>query len=275
MTRLLRAVGVLCCLMALAGLFVIGNAARKMLDGTPNFQFKGSAKGLEAMPSLAMEFVEDRDEVRKFLDQCVPGGGRGPEGVPEGGRGAQSAARGTRETRETLRANLAADNFFVVAYWLLFAGMSAILARRDPRFHAGRGGLRYALWLALFAALCATGAAVADVFENARTLKLIDAPEVTTELVHSVIAASRAKWVLIALATLALAPLFVWREQGKAVRAGLALSALYVIVAALILWGVLAGPPLLAAAGFFMNFLGAAAVGYLFTRRAEWVAGLL
>jgi hypothetical protein len=248
MKNLVRAVGVLCCMMAVLGALVFASAVEQKLtaQGESAFRFSGKARWLESMPALAMEFVEDEGEVGTYL-------------------GARDAT-GDSEMRGKLRAALAADNVFIAFYWLLFIGLCALLAQRKWKF---------ALWLAVFAAVCATGAAISDTVENAHTATLLDAPTITKALVRNVATASSEKWLLIALATLALAPTFRWKADARGRRVGGALLLLYLAVGALILVGVLGALPLLVAVGFVLNFLGVAAVAFFFTRRTEWVASQL
>ena len=240
METLVRAVGVLCCL--LIGMGVLSSVAQ-LFAPKDEREAQGELRGLK-MPALAMEFVEDAGEVEAFL-------------------GARDA-EGDSPMRRKLRRALAWDNLFIASYWLLFAGLCAILSQRAwPGF---------ALWLAVFAALCATGAAISDTVENARTLVLLDAAQVTGPLLRSVAAASFEKWLLIALATLALSPVFLWAGGRAATLAGSALFALYVVVGLLTLWGNLGARPRLVAAGFLLNFVGVIAVAVLFTAWPRWVA---
>ncbi|HWS90804.1 MAG TPA: hypothetical protein VN282_27790 [Pyrinomonadaceae bacterium] len=246
MEKLVRAVGVLACLMSLAGGVVLVSAVTKMLAGQNGYKFKGKARGLEAMPALAMGFVDDAGDVQGFLDS-------------EDGK------------RAELRRGLAFDNVFIVAYWLLFAGLSVLLARRDFSL----GGWNLAVWLAAFAALCATGAAVSDVVENARTTALLDAAEVTGPLVTGVAAASFWKWLLISLATLALSTVFMWGGDSKVLLWGGGLFLLYALIGLLTLAGILGGLPRLVAFGFLLNFLGLLGIAVLFTAWPRWVVGRL
>ncbi len=237
METLVRAVGVLACLMSLAGGLGLASVAAKVRKGVDGYEFKGKARGLEAMPALAMEFVDDAGDVQAFLDS-------------RDGR------------RDELRRGLAFDNVFIVAYWLLFAGLAALLARRDFT----HGGWNLAVWLGVFAALCATGAAVSDVAENSRTAKLLDAAEVTGPLVRGVAAASFWKWLLISLATLALSTVFLWGGEGRVRGGGLFL---------LTLAGILGGVPRLVLVGFLLNFVGLIVIAVLFSAWPRWVVARL
>ena len=242
MEKLVRAIGVLACLMSLAGGLTLASAVTKMLTGQNGYKFKGKARGLEAMPALAMEFIEDESEVQEFLD----------------------SADGKRAE---LRRGLAFDNVFIVAYWLLFAGLSALLARRDFSL----GGWKLAVWLAVFAALCATGAAVSDVVENARTTTVLDAAKVTEPLVRGVAAASFWKWLLIGLATLVLSTVFLWGGDREVLLWGGGLFLLYALVGLLTLAGILGGVPRLVIFGFLLNFVGLVGIAVLFTAWPGWV----
>ena len=93
----------------------------------------------------------------------------------------------------------------------------------------------------------------------------------TKLLVRNVASASSAKWVLSALATLALSPVFLWRGVGWARRFGVGLFLLYLASGVLTLWGVLGGRPLLVVVTFKSNFLSALVIAFVFTRRPEWV----
>lgn len=240
MLTLVRAVGALSCL--LIGLVVLSSIAQ-LFTPEDERNATGELRGLK-LPALAMEFVEDVDEVESFL---------GPRD-----------SEGDSAMRRKLRRALAWDNVFIASYWLLFAGLCALLSQRAwPGF---------ALWLAVFAALCATGAAISDTVENARTLTLLDAAAVTGPLLKSVASASFEKWLLIALATLALSSVFLWPGDGTASLMGGGLFILYLAVSLLTLWGIFGARPRLVAAAFGLNFIGVLALAVLFTAWPRWVA---
>src|SRR5215216_4645773 len=71
---------------------------------------------------------------------------------------------GPHDVRNQIRKGLYGDYFFIAMYWLLFVGMSALLATRS---HA------WAVWAGVVAAACATSAATFDVVENLRTGALL------------------------------------------------------------------------------------------------------
>jgi len=239
---LVRAVGALACLTIGLG---VANFVAERFAPRDEREAEGTLAGIK-MPALAMEFVKDAAEVETFL------GERDPEG--------DSAMR------RKIRRALAWDNAFIAAYWLLFAGLSALLARRDFSL----GGWNPALWLAVFAALCATGAAVSDTVENARTTTLLGANPVTGPLLRGVAAASFQKWLLIGLATLALSTVFLW--GGKGLVWGGVTFLLYVLVGVLILAGILGGGPRLVVAGFYLSLGGVIVIAVLFNAWPRWVA---
>ena len=259
MTTVVRAVGALCCMLTILGAIGFVSVIARTLTAHDEqaFKFSGKARGLESMPALAMEFVDDEREVEAYL-------------------GARDAT-GDSETRRSMRAALAADNVFIAFYWLLFMGLCALMAMHNFKLYLRGHWLRLGLWLAVFATVCATGAAISDTVENAHTAALLDAPAVTKALVRNVASASAEKWVLIALATLALSPLFIWAGYYEANEPrprpiSRILFPLYLAVGALILAGVIASFPALVAVGFVLNFVGVAIVAFVFTRRPRWSA---
>jgi hypothetical protein len=253
METLVRAVGALSCLMIVLG---VAMAVAGRFAPEDERKASGELAGVKDMPALALEFVRDASEVERFL-------------------GARDA-EGDSAMRRKIRRALAWDNVFIAAYWLLFAGLCALLAQRD--FTPGAAGLRWwnpALCLAVFAALCATGAAVSDTVENARTVTLLDAAAVTGPLLRGVAAASFQKWLLISLATLALSPIFLWGGGRRALFAGGGLFLLYVLIGVLTLWGILGGRPRLVMTGFLLNFVGVIVVAVLFSLWPRRVASRL
>jgi hypothetical protein len=245
METLVRAVGALACLMIalVAASVVAGRFAPE-----DERRASGELAGIKNMPALAMEFVEDASEVERFL-------------------GARDA-EGDSAMRRKIRRALAWDNVFIAAYWLLFAGLCALLAGRA----GARGG---AVWLAVFAALCVTAAAVSDTVENARTAALLDAAAVTGPLLGGVAAASFQKWLLISLATLALSPVFLWGGDRYALVTGGGLFLLYVLIGALTLWGIFGGRPRLVMTAFGLNFVGVLVVAVVFGAWPRWVVARL
>lgn len=240
----MRGVGVLACLMIALG---VAAAVAEAFAPADERRAEGELAGIRNMPALAMEFVGDGGEVERFL-------------------GARDAD-GDSAMRRKLRRSLAWDNVFIAAYWLLFTGLAALLAQRV--------GARAALWLAVFAAVCATGAAISDTVENARTAALLDAASVTKLMLKGVAAASFEKWLLVGLATLVLSPVFLWRGERWSVVAGGGLFLLYLTVGVLTLAGILGGSARLVLTAFGLNFIGVVVIAVLFNVWPRRVAGRL
>lgn len=194
-------------------------------------------KGLH-MAALAMEFVTDVGEVNAFL-------GAGDVGDP-------------RSTRAALRRGLYGDYLFIAMYWLLFLLMSAVLAGRPAR---------WAVWVGAAAAVCATATAVFDVVENLSMAALVGADEVTPRLVADVASAGFGKWLLFALTTLLLSPVFL--------RGGwlAALFALFLAVGLLCLAGLLGKRPLLVEIAFALTFAGLVPLALVFSLWPHRVVG--
>jgi hypothetical protein len=95
---------------------------------------------------------------------------------------------------------------------------------------------------------------------------------VTKAHVRNVASAGFEKWLLVALATLALSAVFLWRGGAWATWVGGGLFLLYLSVGALTLWGLLGSRPKLVAAGFGLSFVGVAVIALVFTRWPAWVA---
>lgn len=226
METLVRAAGILAALMALGGAWTV----RRLLLRPP----AGLPMGLH-MPALAIEFLDDAAAVEGFL---------GARGGPD-------------DRRPALRAGVRADYVFIVMYWLLFAWLVVLLASRGE----GWG------WpvLAAAAGLCATGAAAFDLAENSRITALLDAPAVGRALVDRLTFACRAKWILFALTTLLLSPLFLRRDW-------LALLVpVYVVVGALCLAGVLGRKPVLVEFAFLLTLAALVPLAVVFTAWPKWV----
>jgi hypothetical protein len=229
---LVRVVGVLALLMVV---YVLTSVAAGFFAPDDEKNAKGEIAGISNMPALAMEFASDAREVDNFLGKRVDG---------------DSAMR------RKIRRALAWDNFYIPLYWLVFVGMSVLFSRR--------GWPAFAFWLAALAVLCATGAAISDYVENARTRTLLDAAAVTEPLVRAAASASFWKWLLIAVATLALSPLFLWAGGEWQVWAGRAAFLLYALGGLLIVCGLLGGRARLVQAGFFLSGIGAVVPAVLF-----------
>lgn len=239
MEALVRAVGVLS-FLTLGGVALMVAASR---FAPPDE--RGLSGGDKDNPVLAMEFMKGEEEVREFL----------------GDRDAD----GDSAMRRKIRRGLAWDDLFIATYWLLFAGLSLLLSQRG-----WTGGA--SLWLAAFAALCGTGAAISDTVENARTLALLDAEKVTRPLHQTLAAASAEKWLLVGLATLALSFVFLWKGGAKSLLVGGLLFLFYLTVGVLMVRGVLAGSKGLITSAFVLYILGLIAVAPVFTFGAPWVA---
>lgn len=253
METLVRAIGALACL--LIGVGVAHSIAGRFAPRDER-EATGTLAGIKDVPALAMEFVEKASEVEDYL---------GPRD-----------AEGDSAMRRKIRRALAWDNLFIAAYWLLFAGLCALLAQRD--FAVGVEWLRWwnpSVCLAVFAALCATGGAIADTVENARTSTLLDAAEITGPLVRGVAAASFQKWLLISLATLALATVFLWGVDREGLIWGGGLFLLYVLIGVLTLAGIFGGRPRLVLVGFLLNFAGVIVIAVLFSVWPRWVVARL
>lgn len=245
METLVRAVGVLS-LMTVVFLSVMIGFGQEHFPWrlAPTDESAETCGGGDLNPVLTIEFKKTED-VGDFLGKAKDGG--------------KSAACWK------IRRGLAWDNVFIAAYWLLFVGLSLLLAqRRRP------GGAP--LWLAVFAALCGTGAAISDTVENARALVLLDAEKATRPLHLTLAAASDEKWLLIGLATLALSFIFVWKGDTKSRLGGGALFLLYLAVGVLLIAGVFAGVQDLIGLAVILFGVGLIAVAALFTFGSPWVA---
>jgi hypothetical protein len=136
------------------------------------------------MPALAMEFVRSDEDLPPVI---------GPSDDPA-----------TGPWREGLLRNIKFDYGFIVVYWLLFAGIAAVLAR---------SGGRWAAWVAAAAVLCVTAAAACDVVENLRMTKVINA----ASLVENVATPGTLKWLFSFAAVGLLSTTFFGRGGGVGV----------------------------------------------------------
>lgn len=220
METLVRAIGALASVMIVLGVAVF---VKQMMS--PKVETK-LPLGLKS-PALAIEFARLSD-VGDMLGERV--GGDSP-------------------MRKQLRQGLYGDYGFIAMYWLLFAGMSALLAGRS---HA------WAVWAAVVAAVCATSAAVFDVVENLSIAALLDAAEVQPEMVRNVASAGFGKWLLISLATLILSLVFFRRDWL------MLLGALYFLIAVMGIYGLLRNPRFVEWS-FLLNFVGLLVVGVVFS----------
>jgi len=159
-------------------------------------------------------------------------------------------ATGDSPMRIYLRKGLYVDYFFIALYWLLFAGMSALLAMRSQR---------WAVWAGVVAAVCATSGAIFDVVENLSIAALVDATDIQEHLVRNVTSAGSGKWLLISIATLILSLVFL-RRNWLAL-----LSGLYFVIAILGIYGVLQMRGLVQLS-FKLSLVGVLIVAVIFTR---------
>ncbi len=169
-------------------------------------------------------------------------------GEVEGIIGKYDAAADT-PMRIRLRKGLYGDYCFIAMYWLLFAGMSALLAKRSQR---------WAVWAGVVAAVCATSAAILDVVENLSIAALLDS-DIKEYLVRNVTAAGFGKWLLISIATLVLSLVFLRRNWFAL------LGGLYVLIGLLGIYGILRDARLVELS-FVLNLIGAVVVAVIFSK---------
>jgi hypothetical protein len=141
-------------------------------------------------------------------------------------------------------------------YWLLFAGMSALLAGRSHR---------WAVWAGVIAAVCATGAAIFDVVENLSIAALLDAVEIKTEMIRNVVSAGFGKWLLVSLSTTILSLVFLRRDWL------MLLGALYLLIGVMGLYGLLRDEPRFVEWSFGLNLAGLIVVAFVFSWWPRWV----
>jgi hypothetical protein len=145
MEHLVRSIGVMA--FGVIGIFVwIGMSVR--------IEAKASPGGLRT-PIRALEVAESADSVRGIIGDW------------------------SHPNRVKTRANIQAEFVLIVAYWLLFFGMSILLVR---------GHHSFAIALAIIGGICATATAGFDVVENVRIFKVLDATlaETTRGMVDSI-----------------------------------------------------------------------------------------
>jgi hypothetical protein len=151
--------------------------------------------------------------------------------------------------RQHIRKGLTGDYFFIAMYWLLFVGMSALLAARN---------YRGAVLAGIVAAVCATSAAIVDVLENRRTATLLDALKIQPDLVSGVASAGFGKWLLISLSTLVLSLVF-FRSDWLVL-----MAVLYVLIGGTCIFGLLWNKPQLVEWSFLLNLVGLPVVAIVF-----------
>jgi len=220
METLVRAIGALACVMTVLGLVVfVAQKTRPKVDTKLPF-------GLTS-PGLAIEFA--------------------PFSAIEGILGSRDG--GDSPMRKQIRQGLYGDYCFIAMYWLLFVGMSVLLAGRSHAWAVGAG---------VVAAVCATSAAIFDVVENLSIAALLDAGEIQSEMVRNVASAGFGKWLLISLSTLILSLVFLRRDWLAL------LGGLYLLIGVLGIYGLLRNPRLVELS-FLLNLVGLPIVGVVFS----------
>ena len=222
METLVRAVGALACVMVVLG--IVAFVLEKTHPAPP-----ATLPPDLSRPVLAIELAKF-DEAKGILGDLD--------------------AKGDSPMRIYLRKGLYGDYFFIALYWLLFVGMSALLAKRS---------YRWAIWAGVIAAVCATSAAIFDVVENLSIAALVDAPEIQEHLVRNVTAAASGKWLLISIALLILSLVFL-RRNWLALLGGL-----YFLIGVLGIYGVLRMRGLVQLS-FMLSLVGVLFVAVIFTR---------
>ncbi len=212
METLVRAIGALASVMSVLGILVFVTS--------PKLETK-LPRGLKS-PGLAIEFAQ-LSEIERMLDDA--------------------------NMRDQIRKGLHYDYSFIAMYWLLFAGMSALLAGRTPS---------WAVWAGVIAAVCATGAAIFDVVENLSIAALLDAAKIQPEMVRNVASAGFGKWLLVSLSTLILSLVFLRRDWL------VLLGGLYLLVAVMGIYGLLRNPRFVEWS-FLLNFVGLVVVAIVFS----------
>ena len=221
METLVRAVGALASVMVL--LFIVGLVMGKLHPAPPAQLPRGLTR-----PALAIELAK-LDEVKGII-------------------GDRDAA-GDSPMRIFLRNGLYADYFFIALYWLLFAGMSARLAKRSQR---------WAVWAGVVAAVCATSAAIFDVVENLSIAALLDS-DIQAHLVRNVTSAGFGKWLFISIATLVLSLVFL-RRNWLALLGGL-----YFLIGIVGIYGLMGDQPRLVEWSFLLSLVGVLFVAVIFS----------
>jgi hypothetical protein len=212
METLVRAIGALASVMTVLGILVFVTS--------PKLETK-LPRGLKS-PALAIEFAQ-LSEIERMLDDA--------------------------NLRKQIRQGLYSDYFFIAMYWLLFAGMSALLAGRT---HS------WAVWAGVVAAVCATSAAIFDVVENLSIAALLDAAKIQPEMVRNVASAGFGKWLLVSLSTLILSLVFLRRDWLAL------LGGLYLLIAIMGIYGLLRNPRFVEWS-FLLNFVGLVVVAIVFS----------
>jgi hypothetical protein len=218
METLIRAIGALASVM-----FLLGAAVFVRQITTPKLELPHGLKS----PGLAIEFAQ-LEEIGGILGE---------------------RAGGDSPMRKQIRQGLYGDYCFIAMYWLLFAGMSALLAGRS---------YSWAVWAGVVAVVCATSAALFDVVENLNIATLLDAPEIQADMVRNVASAGFGKWLLVSVATLILSLVFLRRDWFAL------LGGLYFLIGILGVYGLLRNPRLVEWS-FVLNFVGLLVVAVVFS----------
>jgi len=221
MLTLVRSIGALATLMSVLFLVVL---VMQFTSPPPSTTLPPGLKS----PGLAIEFAQF-NQVEQILGERKDG---------------------DSPMRQQIRQGLYGDYCFIAMYWLLFAGMSALLAGRN---HA------WAVWAGVVAAVCATSAAVFDVVENLSIAALLDAAEIQPHLVRNVASAGFGKWLLVSLATVILSLVFLRRDWLAL------LGVLYLLIGAMGIYGLLLHSPRFIEMSFLLNFVGLLVVAVVFS----------
>lgn len=157
--------------------------------------------------------------------------------------------KGDSPMRQQIREGLYGDYCFIAMYWLLFVGMSALLAGRS---------YSWAVWAGVVAAICATSAAIFDMVENLSIVALLDAAEVQADRVRNVASAGFGKWLLVSLSTLVLSLVFLRTDWL------ILLGGLYLLIGLMGIYG-LRRDPRFVEWSFGLNFIGLIVVAIVFS----------
>ena len=218
METLVRAIGALAGVMSVLVILVFVTSPKPQTE---------LPLGLKS-PGLAIEFAPLSD-IRNFL------------GARDGG---------DSPMRKQIRKGLYGDYGFIAMYWLLFAGMSALLA--------GRSNV-WAVWAGVIAAVCATSAAIFDVIENLSIAAVLDAVEIQPEMVRNVASAGFGKWLLISLSTIVLSLVFLRRDWLAL------LGVLYLLAGVIGIYGLLRSHPRFVEFSFLLNLVALPIVAVVFS----------
>lgn len=218
METLVRAIGALAGVMSVLGALVFVAQLT-----SPRLELPHGLKS----PGLAIEFAS-LSEVEGIL------------GKREGG---------DSPMRKQIRQGLYGDYCFIAMYWLLFVGMSALLAERS---------YKWAVWAGVIAAVCATSAAIFDVIENLSIAALLDVAEIQADMIRNVASAGFGKWLLISLSTATLSLVFLRRDWL------VLLGGLYLLIGVMGIYGLLRNPRIVEWS-FGLNFVGLIVVAIVFS----------